>query len=36
MLTAVAVTIVLTLTACGSSGGAAQSADGKTVLRYQG
>jgi ABC-type nitrate/sulfonate/bicarbonate transport system substrate-binding protein len=28
--------IVLCVSACGSSGGAAQSADGKTVLRYQG
>jgi ABC-type nitrate/sulfonate/bicarbonate transport system substrate-binding protein len=33
---AAAITIALSLTACGSSDGAAQSADGKTVLRYQG
>ncbi len=35
-LTSAAVAIMLSLTACGSSGEAAQSADGKTVLRYQG
>jgi ABC-type nitrate/sulfonate/bicarbonate transport system substrate-binding protein len=33
---AAAIAIALSLTACGSSGEAAQSADGKTVLRYQG
>lgn len=31
-----AVLAMLALTACGSSGGAAHTADGKTVLRYQG
>ncbi len=35
-LTSAAVAIMLSLTACGSSGEATQSADGKTVLRYQG
>ena len=35
-LTFAAVAIMLSLTACGSSGEATQSADGKTVLRYQG
>ena len=35
-LTAATVAIMLSLTACGSSAEAAQSVDGKTVLRYQG
>ncbi len=35
-LTAATVSVMLSLTACGSSGEAAQNADGKTVLRYQG
>lgn len=35
-LTSAAVAIMLSVTACGSSGEATQSTDGKTVLRYQG